>query len=148
MNIQIEIKGNSFLLNGKQYQKGTLAVDFRIPNAIYFGHIKTTLAEVTADGETFGSIEELETWTGANLFSVGGSAGGNGGSLTWSDTSWQPVADKVAVFSEQGLLSTGMPQFPENAVPLVLLDIRIPEPPTTGNYRLRSVNGVVSWATE
>lgn len=145
MNIQIEIKGNSFLLNGKQYQKGTLAVDFRIPNAIYFGHIKTTLAEVTADGETFGSIEELETWTGANLFSVGG---GSGEGLQWSDASWQPVGDKVARFSEQGLLSTGIPLFPENAVPLVLLDIRIPEPPTTGNYRLRSVNGVVSWAIE
>jgi len=72
--------------------------------------------------------------------------GSNG--IQWSDTSWQPVSGKVAVFSEQGLLSTGTPLFPENAVPLVLLDIRIPEPPATGNYRLISVNGVVSWATE
>lgn len=80
MKIELQIKGNSFLLNGKQYQKGTLSVDYRVPNVIYFGHIKTTLADVTADGETFGTIEELENWTGSNLFKSGGSTGGNGGS--------------------------------------------------------------------
>ena len=28
------------------------------------------------------------------------------------------------------------------------LDIRIPKPPTTGNYVLKSVDGVVSWVAE
>ena len=28
------------------------------------------------------------------------------------------------------------------------LDIRIPKPPTTGEYTLKSINGVVSWVAE
>lgn len=42
-----------------------------------------------------------------------------------SDTSMLPVAGKVPVFSAQGLLSTGTPEFPENAVPLYYLDATV-----------------------
>lgn len=64
------------------------------------------------------------------------------------DLSSMPAPNKVPVFSEQGLLSTGIPEFPENAVPLSYLDSRIPAPPTTGSFVLKSSNGTVSWVAE
>lgn len=71
--------------------------------------------------------------------------GEGGGGLQWSDTSFMPEADKVVRFSEQGLVSTGTPLFPENAVPLSYLDIRLPEPPASGSFILMSEDGVLTW---
>lgn len=34
----------------------------------------------------------------------------------------------VAVYTQDGQLPVGIPEFPENAVPLVMLDARVPEP--------------------
>lgn len=64
------------------------------------------------------------------------------------DTSMMPAAGKVPIFSPQGLLSTGTPEFPENAVPLAYLDIRIPSSPADGNFILKSIDGVISWVAE
>lgn len=64
------------------------------------------------DGST--KIKDIPVWGGGSPDSEG---------LQWSDTSMLPSAGKVPVFSTQGLLSTGMPEFPENAVPLFYIDM-------------------------
>lgn len=56
-----------------------------------------------------------------------------------------PEGDKIPKYSEQGLLSTGMPLFPENCIPLQHLNIRLPMPPDEGSYVLKSVDGNAFW---
>lgn len=46
-----------------------------------------------------------------------------------ADASNVSAADKIVKYSNIGAVNTAMPQFPENAVPLFLLDLRVP---TTG----------------
>ena len=76
------------------------------------------------DGVLSNSIDEIYNFCQANFFKIGG---GDGTGVTWDDTSMMPVGGKIPVFSPQGLLSTGTPQFPENAVPLSYLDVRLSE---------------------
>lgn len=83
-----------------------------------------------------------------DLLTAFSNGGGDGNGVTWDDVSFMPEPNKVVSWSEQGLVSTGTPQFPENAVSLAFLDIRIPEPPASGNFVLKSVNGVTSWVSE
>lgn len=64
------------------------------------------------------------------------------------DLSMMPEAGKVPIFSSQGLLSTGMPLFPENAIPLQYLNVVLPPNPTTGTHILKSINGVSIWVEE
>lgn len=45
--------------------------------------------------------------------------------IDWGRASMMPSPGKVSIFSSQGLLSTGIPEFAENAVPLVYLDARL-----------------------
>ena len=150
MKITLQSKPNSFLINDREFQKGYIDVNYRVDGTIGFGNtIKGTLDEITIDGKPVSNVDELKEWVSANMFMGGGSGsgGGNGSTdgLTWADTSMMPVANKVVRFSEQGLVSTGMPEFPENAVPLMLLDLRIPAPPTNGSFLLMSFDGKVEW---
>lgn len=74
--------------------------------------------EDTIDGEDFAT--SALAFSKLLTFSNGG---GDGEWVAWSDVSMMPAAGKVPVFSSQGLLSTGMPLFPENAVPLMYIDL-------------------------
>lgn len=85
----------------------------------YGGRIGFELG-TTIDGEDFDTLEALQDKLSS--FSKGG---GTGEGVQWDDTSMLPVGGKVPVWSSQGLLSTGMPQFPENCVPLIYLDLRM-----------------------
>lgn len=79
MKITLQSKPNSFLINDREFQKGYIDVNYRVDGTIGFGNtIKGTLDEITADGQVFGTIDELKTWISANLFKSGGSDGGNG----------------------------------------------------------------------
>lgn len=69
-------------------------------------------------------------------------------SITSSDLSMMPQGGMIPKYSPQGNLNTNPAEFPENAVPLVQLDARIPSPPTSGNFVLKSVDGSVSWVAE
>lgn len=59
-----------------------------------------------------------------------------------------PLEFKIPLYTQNGQLPVGTPEFPENAVPLMLLDARIPQSPTTGTYSLKSVDGIVSWVED
>lgn len=59
-----------------------------------------------------------------------------------SDTSMFPEAGKIPIFSPQGLLSTGTPQFPENAVPLSYFDVSTK--PTVVNLNSASQYNVIA----
>lgn len=148
MKITLQSKTNSFLINDREFQKGYIDVNYRVDGTICFGNtIKGNLDEITADGQSFGTVDQLKEWVSANMFMGSGSSGSGGSTdgLTWADTSFMPVADKVVKFSPQGLVSTGMPEFPENAVPLMLLDLRIPAPPANGSFLLMAFDGKVEW---
>lgn len=169
IKIQSSDKGY-FLINDLQFQKGSLTVKYT-DDGVVVANTYVKLDEISVDGAIASSVDDLRDAIGDVLFNIGGSAGGNGGveSVTGdlvsgttenpvvnlpsdvlkdSDTSMMPSGGKVPVFSEQGLLSTGTPLFPENAVPLSYLDGRIPMPSTSGNFILKSVDGVVSWVAE
>lgn len=120
--ITITTLTNSFILNGTQYNKGALIVSPTATGA-KFGYLYAKLDEIEVDGVTYSTIEELHTALDTKLFKSGGGNGSGVAGLTWDDTSMMPVAGKVPVFSPQGLLSTGMPLFPENAVPLAYVDL-------------------------
>lgn len=84
--------------------------------------------------------------------------GGTGEGVQWEDVENKPLKELttpiidsqglVPVYTQNGQLPVGMPEFPENAVPLLLLDVRLPIPPETGTFVLRSVNGIASWVAE
>lgn len=61
-----------------------------------------------------------------------------------------PIAESegmIPFYTQEGQLRVGIPQFPENAVPLILLDARVPAPPTQGTFTLQVVDGTVTWIT-
>lgn len=58
------------------------------------------------------------------------------------------TAGKVVKYSNIGAVNTVTPEFPENAVPLSYLDVRIPMPNASGSFVLKSVDGSVSWVAE
>lgn len=140
---------NFIMIDGTSVAKNSLSisktVDGVLINGVGIGKISVPLQGTTLDGVDFDTVDELHEALNAVSFRKGG---GNGEGVAWSDVSWQPQPNKVAMFSEQGLLSTGTPLFPENAVPLVLLDVRLPAPPESGAYVLKSLNGVASWVEE
>lgn len=100
------------------------------------------------------NADEISAILGMNsVYSKSVPFGGISGSeidnlVSKDDLSMMPDAGKVPVFSDQGLLSTNMPLFPENAVPLQYLEIVVPRTPTTGTYTLKCTNGVTSWVSE
>lgn len=51
-----------------------------------------------------------------------------------SDASNVSSADKIVRYSNIGAVNTATPQFPENAVPLALLDVRVPTGGTAGSF--------------
>ncbi|AXF52563.1 MAG: hypothetical protein [Caudoviricetes sp.] len=117
--MEITTATNSFWFQGKQYNRGALTVTYGV-DTVSLGNTTVKLVDLRLDGDSFSTIDEVKTAFDGKVFKVGGGSTGEG--VQWSDTSMMPVAGKIPVFSEQGLLSTGMPEFPENAVPLVYLD--------------------------
>lgn len=81
MKITLQSKPNSFAINDREFQKGYIDVNYRVDGTIGFGNtIKGTLDEITADGQSFGTVDELKEWVSANMFMGGGSSSGSGGS--------------------------------------------------------------------
>lgn len=118
MAVTITTAENSFSVDGVWYRKGALTFEEATNNRIVIRGYVYQANEVICDGVSFSTLPELVTWLNASLFSAGG---GDGEGVTWLDTSMLPVPGKIPIWSEQGLLSTGEPLFPENAVNLVYL---------------------------
>lgn len=88
----------------------------------------------TVDGAATATAQELYDWFKSKGFNSGG---GDGDGVTWDQvtdkplyTLGTPIQDAeglVPVYTQNGQLPVGMPEFPENAVPLILLDVRAPE---------------------
>lgn len=86
----------------------------------------------TVDGESFDTGKELADKLSS--FSIGG---GTGEGVQWDDvenkplkTLETPIEDSeglIPVYTQNGQLPVGIPEFPENAVPLVYLDQRLSE---------------------
>lgn len=101
----------------------------------------------TIDGATVTGADELFAFFEAQGFKDGG---GDGQGVTWDDvqdkplkTLDTPIADAeglVPVYTQEGQLPVGMPEFPENAVPLALLDARAPALPE-GDFLIGGASG-------
>lgn len=58
-----------------------------------------------------------------SAFSIGG---GDGDGVTWDDVSNISDPDKIVQYSGTGHVNTAIAEFPENAVPLAQMDVRVP----------------------
>lgn len=87
----------------------------------------------TINGQSFSTVKELRDYVDENFFKGGTSPGPE--VVTWDDVQDKPLkeldtplADSeglVPVYTQNGQLPVGTPEFPENAVPLILLDSRL-----------------------
>lgn len=131
--INIVTGNNSFSVNGVQRGKSRIVVNIG-ENSVSIGGYHAKLEEVEIDGETFADMESLRSALDAKVFKSGG---GDGSGVTWNQvtdkplyTLGTPIQDAeglIPVYTQNGQLPVGMPEFPENAVPLMLLDVRVPE---------------------
>lgn len=131
--INIVTGNNSFSVNGVQRGKSRIVVNIG-ENSVSIGGYHANLEEVEIDGETFADMESLRAALDAKVFKSGG---GDGSGVTWNQvtdkplyTLGTPIHDAeglIPVYTQNGQLPVGMPEFPENAVPLILLDVRVPE---------------------
>lgn len=88
----------------------------------------------TIDGASVVSQSELVEFIKQYAFKSGGGAPSEG--VQWDDVTGKPLHQRttpieqaegqVPVYTQNGQLPVGIPEFPENAVPLMLLDNRIP----------------------
>lgn len=120
--ITIIAKNNSIIVNGLQCEKGRLSIAVS-EDTILVNNLNGTLSEVTINGNSYDTMQDFIDAADELLFDNGGGNGEGVAGLTWDDTSMMPEAGKIPTFSSQGLLSTGMPLFPENAVPLMYIDL-------------------------
>lgn len=133
---------NSSLIAKNKYDVTKLYDGVRLSNGSSYFNLKSNETEV--DGTVL-STDDLFNFFLLQGFSIGGGSVSDGAVESISgdlvnntdpanpvinlptdviregDISMTPSAGKVPVFSEQGLLSTGTPLFPENAVPLSYL---------------------------
>lgn len=133
--IQITSLTNSFILNGRLYQKGSLTFT-PTPNGLSVSNFSASFANITIDGETFDNMEDLRNALNEKVFKSGGGSTGEGvQSITWDNVQAKPLKTLatpieqaeglIPVYTQAGHLPVGIPEFPENAVPLVLLDARL-----------------------
>lgn len=141
--ITIIAKNNSIVVNGLQCEKGRLSIAVS-DDTILVNNLNGTLSEVTINGNSYSTMQEFVDAADELLFEYGGGAPGEGVQsvtgdlvnnadarnpvvnlptdvLRQSDTTTAMEADKIPLYSAQGLLSTGEPQYPENAVNLAYL---------------------------
>lgn len=141
---EIVTKDNCIQIDGAKLQRGSRDVipmgnGVRLQTHNGSGIQDIKFSGSTIDGVAVTSVTELMSFFEAQGFYNGGGAPSEG--VQWDDTSMMPVPGKIPVWSEQGLLSTGTPLFPENAVPLVYLDQRLSELPTQGIQSVNSKSG-------
>lgn len=73
----LESKENSFVVNGLEFQKGSLTVSHSESGIAINGNY-ASLSDITTDGNVLGSIDDLKTWVSDNLFKSGGGSTGGG----------------------------------------------------------------------
>lgn len=145
--ITIIAKNNSIVVNGLQCEKGRLSIAVS-DDTILVNNLNGTLSEVTINGNSYSTMQEFIDAADELLFDNGGGAPGEGVQsvtgdlvdntdprnpvvnlptdvLRQSDTTTEMEADKIPMYSNQGLLSTGEPQYPENAVNLAYLQANV-----------------------
>lgn len=95
-------------------------------------YLRVLVEGTTIDGAPVSDADTLFNYFLTNSFSKGG---GDGSGVTWDEVQDKPIKTLAIPLSEseglipsytqEGQLPVGMPEFPENAVPLALLDIRM-----------------------
>lgn len=122
MEVTITTKENSFVINDVQCQKGSLGINTKSSPLITIGMYNTSLSELTCDGQKFDTAQDFLDWADGKLFYDGGSTGGNGGSVTWSNISGKPTGTdrQVMGFAPNGQmipLALGWKQFSDQPQP-------------------------------
>lgn len=157
----ITVEAEALLLNGSnQIRRDDFNIKISGENVIIqssSGSISWTLKyqSTEVDSEKYDSA--LDLFNAIRVLIKGG-GDGSGVTVTWNEIEDKPLHEittpiedsegQVPVYTQGGQLPVGIPEFPENAVPLLMLDVRLPQQPSLGTFILRSVDGVVSWVTE
>lgn len=139
-------------LDGARLQKGSRDLYF-IPGGVSLrvagssSKIDVLVEGTTIDGAPVADRDELMAFFEAQGFNDGG---GDGSGVTWDqvtdkplytlETPIQDAEGLIPVYTQNGQLPVGMPEFPENAIPLILLDVRVPEL-EQGNFLVGGVSG-------
>jgi hypothetical protein len=79
--IRITSLTNSFILNGRQYQRGELTFSPASEDRISVSNFTAGLADIEIDGETFDTMEALQSALDEKVFKNGGSGTGEGVSM-------------------------------------------------------------------
>lgn len=119
--ITITTLTNSFILNGSQYQKGSLVVTPTAGGA-KIGSFYDSFQNISVDGRTYATAEELHTALDTKLFKSGGGNGSGVAGLTWDDTSTMTDALKIARRDGYGSIVIPLAVEQEHAVNLSQLN--------------------------
>lgn len=129
---------NYIQVNGARIQKGTrdiipLENGVRLQNTGSGSVIDILVEGTTIDGVAVADQTELLEYLDSQGFKSGGSSPET--EVSWDDITDKPLKDLatpladseglVPVYTQNGQLPVGTPEFPENAVPLILLDSRL-----------------------
>lgn len=119
--------------------------------------IKILVDGTTIDGSPVADRDELMTFFNEQGFKSGGTSPGPE-VVTWDDVQDKPLkgldtplADSeglVPVYTQNGQLPVGTPEFPENAVPLALLNAKVPDGGTNGQVLKKDASGNNVWSAD
>lgn len=137
--MEITTEENRISIDGVSYPKGGFYVK-PIPKGVALvdmsksWSIKILVDDTTIDGSPVADRDELMTFFNEQGFKSGGTSPGPE-VVTWDDVQDKPLKELttplsdseglVPLYTQSGQLPVGTPEFPENAVPLVLLDSRL-----------------------
>lgn len=160
--MKIVTKPNCISIDGKLYPKNSYTLkpskDGVTLNSVnnQSDYIKVSVVGTTIDDSDVSDKDELMSFFEAQGFSDGGGAPVEG--VQWDEvqdkplyTLGTPIQDAeglIPVYTQNGQLPVGIPEFPENAVPLILLDTRVPNGGTNGQVLKKNAEGGNIWATD
>jgi hypothetical protein len=162
MALVIETLGNGVNINGVVQSTGNWVVEEDGKGGVNINNkgggivYKGPLSDVSVNGVTFSNYTAFVTAVSTVLFKAGGS--GPGTEVSWDDVTDKPLKELatplsdseglVPVYTQNGQLPVGVPEFPENAVPLALLDTKVPNGGTNGQVLKKDASGNNVWSAD
>lgn len=153
---------NYIQVDGARIQKGTrdiipLENGVRLQNTSSGSVVDILVDGTTIDGQAVADRDELLEYLDSQGFKSGGTSPGPE-VVTWDDVQDKPLKGLstplseseglIPVYTQNGQLPVGTPEFPENAVPLALLNAKVPDGGTSGQVLKKDASGNNVWSAD